>query len=56
MADHFAGLGILLQCGELKKPGDRLPDGSTLLSAKCVGRQDIVLYTSPTVKYAGLKS
>ena len=48
-------LKSILQCGELKKPGDELPDGSILQSTKCAGRQAEVFYTSPTVKYAGLK-
>ena len=36
-------------------PGDRLHSGATLKSERCAGRQDPVLYTSPTVKYAGLQ-
>ena len=36
-------------------PGDTLLDGTTLKSKKCAGRQDKVFYTSPTVRYAGLK-
>ena len=45
----------ILEAGRLLKPGDTLPDGSILRSTKCAGRQDKVIYTSPTVKYAGLK-
>ena len=37
------------------KPGDTLLDGTVLGSTKCAGRTDSVIYTSPTVKYAGLK-
>merc|ERR1712072_903035 len=36
-------------------PGDKLLDGSVLRSTKCAGRQDLCVYTSPTVRYAGLK-
>jgi hypothetical protein len=48
-------LRSIIQMGTLMKPGDRLPDGTVLRSTKCAGRQDNVFYTSPTVKYAGLK-
>jgi hypothetical protein len=44
-----------LDCGQLMKAGDTLLDGTILRSAKCAGRQDKVFYTSPTIKYAGLK-
>lgn len=37
------------------KPGSALFDGTKLESTKCAGRQDAVVYTSPTIKYAGLK-
>ena len=47
-------LSSILQCGRLMKAGDKLLDGSTLNSAKCAGRQDPWLYTSPTIGYAGL--
>jgi hypothetical protein len=30
-------------------------DGTTLKSTKCAGRQDGVIYTSPTIRYAGKK-
>jgi hypothetical protein len=48
-------LKSVLQCGQLMKAGDILLDGTTLHSAKCARRQDKVFYTSPTIKYAGLK-
>lgn len=48
-------LKSVLKCGGLVKPGDRLVDGTLLNSTKCAGRQDKVVYTSPTIKYAGLK-
>lgn len=48
-------LKSILDCGGLMKPGDRLVDGTLLKSTKCAGRQDKVVYTSPTIKYAGLK-
>ena len=48
-------LHSILNCGQLMKAGDRLLDGTKLRSSKCAGRQDEVFYTSPTVKYAGLK-
>ena len=48
-------LSSVLDCGQLMKPGDKLLDGKVLRSAKCAGRQDKVFYTSPTVKYAGMK-
>ena len=47
-------LSSILQCGQLMKAGDKLLDGSTLKSIKCVGRQDPWFYTSPTIGYAGL--
>eukprot|EP01046_Picozoa_sp_COSAG06_P038739 COSAG06_NODE_4497_length_4202_cov_90.716549_7_plen_199_part_00 len=50
-----AGCHSVLQTQELKKPGDKLIDGTTLGSTKCAGRTDSVFYTSPTIKYAGLK-
>jgi hypothetical protein len=50
-----AGWHSVLQTQELKKPGDKLIDGTTLGSTKCAGRTDSVFYTSPTIKYAGLK-
>ena len=48
-------LNSILDCGALMKPGDTLVDGTGLESTKCAGRQDEVVYTSPTIKYAGLK-
>ena len=48
-------LKSILDCGALMKPGDRLLDGTQLIGTKCAGRQDRVFYTSPTVRYAGLK-
>ena len=48
-------LKSVLKCGQLMKPGDKLLDGTKLFSTKCAGRQDNVFYTSPTVRYAGLK-
>eukprot|EP01048_Picozoa_sp_COSAG05_P021098 COSAG05_NODE_3780_length_1841_cov_32.881171_1_plen_406_part_10 len=48
-------LKSILQCGSLMKPGDKLLDGTKLCSTKCAGRTDHVFYTSPTIKYAGLK-
>ena len=48
-------LKSILDCGSLLKPGDRLIDGTKLWSKKCADRQDSVTYTSPTVRYAGLK-
>ena len=48
-------LSSVLNCGQLMKPGDKMLDGKVLHSTKCAGRQDKVFYTSPTVKYAGLK-
>jgi len=36
-------------------PGDELPDGTMLKSERCGGRQDKCVYTSPTVRYAGLR-
>lgn len=48
-------LQSVLQHGHLMKPGDTLLDGSTFFSSKCTGRHDRVFYTSPTIKYAGLK-
>jgi hypothetical protein len=48
-------LRSILQCGQLMKAGDRLLDGAHLTSTKCAGRQDQAFYTSPTIKYAGLK-
>jgi hypothetical protein len=53
--DSPAVLTSILDCGQLMKAGDKLLDGSVLRSAKSMGRQDPVFYTSPTVKYAGLK-
>eukprot|EP00729_Bicosta_minor_P002385 gene2385-2137_t len=48
-------LKSILRCGGLMKPGSTLIDGTKLESTKCAGRQDEVVYTSPTIKYAGLK-
>ena len=45
----------ILKLGKLLKPGDRRPDGTIVRSTKTSGRQQGVFYTSPTVKYAGLK-
>jgi len=41
--------------GFIAMPGDELPDGTKLRSDHCAGRQDRCIYTSPTVRYAGLK-
>mmetsp|Transcript_58419 Transcript_58419/g.153890 ORF Transcript_58419/g.153890 Transcript_58419/m.153890 type:complete len:290 (-) Transcript_58419:297-1166(-) len=38
----------------LAMPGDKLLDGSILASHNCAGRQDHCIYTSPTIRYAGL--
>jgi hypothetical protein len=48
-------LQSILECGRLMKPGDKLMNGTTLRSTKCAGRQDEVMYTSPTIQYAGMK-
>ena len=48
-------LRSILDCGGLMKPGSMLLDKTKLESTKCAGRQDAVIYTSPTIKYAGLK-
>eukprot|EP01045_Picozoa_sp_COSAG04_P029506 COSAG04_NODE_4867_length_1853_cov_1.258837_1_plen_305_part_01 len=48
-------LRSILDCGQLMKSGDVLLDGSVLRSAKCARRQEKQFYTSPTVRYAGLK-
>ena len=48
-------LQSVLDSGQLMKAGDALLDGTKLKSSKCAGRQDKVFYTSPTVRYAGLK-
>lgn len=48
-------LNSILDCAALMKPGDTLVNGTKLQSTKCAGRQDEVVYTSPTIKYAGLK-
>eukprot|EP00729_Bicosta_minor_P008852 gene8852-13365_t len=48
-------LNSILDHGGLMKPGSVLLDGTKLESTKCAGRQDEVVYTSPTIKYAGLK-
>ncbi len=48
-------LQSVLETGMLMKPGDKLLNGTTLRSTKCAGRQDQVMYTSPTIEYAGMK-
>jgi hypothetical protein len=48
-------LNSILQHGGLMKAGDTLLNGKKLKSTKCDGRQDKFFYTSPTIKYAGLK-
>ena len=48
-------LKSVLESGALTKPGDKLLNGTTLRSTKCAGRQDRVMYTSPTIEYAGMK-
>jgi len=53
--DNPVTLKSILDCGELMKAGDKLIDGTQLIGTKCAGRQDSVFYTSPTVRYAGLK-
>jgi hypothetical protein len=45
----------ILHTGGMLIPGDKLIDGSVLRSGRCAGRQDRVYYTSPTVRYAGLR-
>jgi hypothetical protein len=46
-------LKSILQNGSLMKPGDVLMDRTILKSTKCGKRQDEVIYTSPTIRYAG---
>jgi hypothetical protein len=48
-------LKSMLDSGGMLKPGDKLLDGTVLRSSKCAGRQDRVFYTSPSIRYAGLK-
>ena len=49
-------LKSILQERRMIIPGEKLLDGTTLKSARSAGRQnDGVIYTSQTVKYAGLK-
>lgn len=48
-------LNSIMRCGHLAKPGDTLLDGTILHSTKCAGRQASHFYTSPTIKYAGLR-
>jgi hypothetical protein len=48
-------LDSILDGGLLMKAGDTLLDGTVLRSTKCAERQDKCFYTSPTIKYAGLK-
>jgi hypothetical protein len=48
-------LKSVLEHGDFAIPGDTLIDGSVLKSTKCAGRQDEVYYTSPTIRYAGLR-
>ena len=48
-------LRSILNGGGLMKPGDTLLGGDVLHSEKCGAREDSVFYTSPTVRYAGLK-
>jgi hypothetical protein len=48
-------LKSIMRCGHLAKPGDTLLDGTILRSTKCAGRQAKQFYTSPTIKYAGLR-
>ena len=55
---HGAAAGVckqILESGGMLIPGDRLLDGSVLRSGRCAGRQDSVYYTSPSVRYAGLR-
>ena len=39
----------------INMPGDKLYDGTTLASTNCAGRTDSCIYTSPTIRYAGLQ-
>lgn len=48
-------LQSIFQHGTFMIPGDKLLDGTILKSKKCGGRQDKVFYTSPSIRYAGLK-
>ena len=48
-------LESILECGQLMKSGDRLLNGRQLRSTKCAGRQDRFFFTSPTIKYGGLR-
>ena len=55
---HGAAAGVcaeILRSGTMLVPGDRRLDGSVLRSGRCAGRQDRVYYTSPSVRYAGLR-
>ncbi len=45
----------ILEGGGMLLPGDRLLDNSVLRSGRCAGRQDRCFYTSPSVRYAGLR-
>lgn len=45
----------IVDCGDILMPGDSLPDGTRLESRNCAGRTDSMVYTSPTVNYAGLR-
>ena len=45
----------ILKHGMFLLPGDRLMDGSILMSERCAGEQPSAYFTSPTVCYAGLR-
>ena len=45
----------ILEGGGMLLPGDKLLDNSVLQSERCAGRQDRCFYTSPSVRYAGLR-
>ncbi len=55
---HGAAAGVckqILESGGMLLPGDRLLDGGVLRSGRCAGRQATKYYTSPSVRYAGLR-
>ena len=55
---HGAAAGVckqILESGGMLIPGDRLLDGGVLRSGRCAGRQARKYYTSPSVRYAGLR-
>ena len=55
---HGAAAGVckqILESGMMLIPGDRLLGGGVLRSGRCAGRQAKKYYTSPSVRYAGLR-